>query len=465
MSAKLDGDTADRLAVDLDGSASGLALGLAAVDRLAGGRLALKGRAEWLRREGGIAARDLRLEGAGFTALANGRAALGAADLSLRLAVDDLKRLDERLSGRATADARLTGSLERADLTATVTAADARALGRPLRDVRLSFGAADLAGRLDASAQLSGSLAGESLSGAVRLRRPDPDSLVLDGLDLSVGSARIAGRAALDGAGLGEGTLMIAAPDLDALSPLVLTPLKGRLDGTLNLSRDGGRQGARLIATGRGIEVGTGLSLRALDADAGFTDLYGRPVLDGRLAAEGLVTAGETFDRILLLARGAPAVSDLELSATARGFALDARASLLPGDKTRLNLAALSASRGEHRFALAEPASITFNGSTAAVSNLAITTSRLGALGHRRHARQAARREPESAGAIPRSRRDRPARPRADRHAFRRGDAAGQPVFAGRLLSSQHLPPLHGRNPRRRPARDRRQCLRHAEGR
>lgn len=378
LEAKLDGDPSARtLRADLSADGRSIATGITAVDRLLGGKLSLRGAVQNLAE--GASLERLRVEGAHVSADANGRVDAGAAALDLRAHIADLARLHPALTGRGDLTAHLTGPLSRPDLTATATAADgARVLGRPLTDARLEAAVRDATGSLDGSLMLSGAIGAKPLRGDLRLRRPDSATWTLDRLDLQVGSARIEGQASLDAAGLGAGLLRIAAPDLDDLSPLALRPLGGSLEAELVLSREGARQDARLTAKGRSLRA-AGASLATIDADLRASDLYGRPAIDGRLGAERLTVGGETFERIRLSAVGAPEASDLTLSATARGgLALDGAARLLPGDRTRLNVASLAARRGDRRLALAGPAAITFDDGAAIVSGMVLATDRGG---------------------------------------------------------------------------------------
>ncbi|HEX2136942.1 MAG TPA: translocation/assembly module TamB domain-containing protein [Microvirga sp.] len=376
LTAQVDGSPRERLRADLDANATRLTVGTPAADRLLGGRLAVQGRAEILSTEGGVAFQNLRAEAAHVTARIEGRAVPRSLDLGLQLSLADLARVDERLAGRAEADLRLTGSVEKADATGTLTAANARALGRPLRGVALTGTARDLTGALDAEFRVAGSIGDERLGGGLRLRRPQVATWSLEDVDLRVGSAAISGRVDLDAAGLAAGDLRLRAPDLDHLSPVVLMPLSGSLDADIGLSRgEPNRQDIRFAATGRRLGAGRNVTLAAFDANLSAADIYRRPVIDGRLTAERLVAGGQTFEQVRLAATGTPAASDVVVTATARGFALDGAARVLPGDETRVEIASLTARRGERRFALAQPASVTLEGRSARLSELAFTTN------------------------------------------------------------------------------------------
>ncbi|MGQ7598842.1 hypothetical protein ACTGWI_10385, partial [Streptococcus suis] len=81
----------------------------------------------------GYAVQAARLSGAAVTATVDGRATEAKADMTGRVELTDLATLDPDLAGRAGLDARLTGSLEHPDVALTVSAPEARALGRPIR--------------------------------------------------------------------------------------------------------------------------------------------------------------------------------------------------------------------------------------------------------------------------------------------------------------------------------------------
>jgi translocation and assembly module TamB len=90
-----------------------------------------------------------------------------------------------------------------------------------------------------------------------------------------------------------------------------------------------------------------------------LTGLYRRPVLDGVVSADRATIGGEEISQIRLSANGTPRASDVALTASARGFALDARARVIPADRIRIELQTLAAKRGAQRLALAAPSTLT----------------------------------------------------------------------------------------------------------
>ncbi|WP_298960252.1 translocation/assembly module TamB domain-containing protein [uncultured Methylobacterium sp.] len=353
---------------DVSARTEKLALGTPALDRTLGREPRFAGRLTRLR--DGYAVQAVRLEGAAVTATLDGRATATQADVAGRVSLPDLATLDPDLAGRATLDARLTGSLERPDLSLVAAAPEARALGRPIRGLALDLKARDVTGALDGTLALSGAVDGKPLTGDAHLARAG-EAWRLDRLVLALGSVAAQGAVTLAGDGLAAGDLSLRAGDLDDLSALALTRLAGRLDAALSLSSAEGRQDARLRATGAGIRAG-GLSLARLDADLAGTDLRRAPRVSGRLAADRVDLGGETIESVRLDAVPAPAGSDLTLQAKARGFALDGAGRLLPGPPVRLDLARFAASRGRDRLALAGPASLTLEDDGVRVDGLAV---------------------------------------------------------------------------------------------
>ena len=369
--AQLDGDPKEgAVRADVDARAGGLSLAQEALDRIIGGRLTLRGVLRTLRN--GYAFENLRLAGAFLDGRIDGEATNERADVRFGLNLSDLEKAHPALRGRAALDGRLTGSLLRPDLAVTATAADARALGRPLRDVRLEANVSDALGMLDGNFRVSGAIANRPLRIGARLRRGDNPAWRLDDLEVAVGEASITGQGTLDAAGLADATLRIAADDLDPLSPLVLTPLGGALNATITLAARDGGQDARVVAKGRAVRA-FDVALEGLDVDLAATDLRRRAMIDGRLVAERLRVAGQSFDDIRLMARGSAQASDLTVEAKSRGFALSGAARLVPGDRPRLDISRFAAERGRERLTLAQPTSVVLDQGAIEIAPTTIT--------------------------------------------------------------------------------------------
>ena len=346
-----------RISAALDGRVTKFASGLSAVDGLAGQTVTLNGVVRTLP-DGGFGFQDLNLRGAHASARLNGDATSEAAAIDATATIPDLRRADPRLTGRAQMRARITGTLERPDADATIDIADATALKRPIPSLVLRMEASDITGLIDARATLTGTIDRSKASGTFELARQREGGWRLGNLDLRIGSVSARGALATDALGLADGKLVIAARDLNDLSPLVLTPMAGRLDADVALSAVEGGQGAIVKANGRGIRFGEA-AIERLDANLTVTDAWRRPVIDGNVSVDRAEVAGETISQVRLVSRGTPQGSDISLDAKARGFDVAARGRIVPADDIRLELASLSARRDRHRLSLAKPATLT----------------------------------------------------------------------------------------------------------
>ncbi|MHB2209113.1 translocation/assembly module TamB domain-containing protein [Methylobacterium sp. CM6257] len=368
--ARLSGDPARKaLAADLTVTTAGLATGIATADRSLGRAPTLQGRVS--QSYDGYGFDHLRLEGTGLTATLQGTATATGSDVVGRMDLKSLADLDGRLTGRAGIEARLTGSLEHPDITATMTVPAATADGKPIRNLRAEAVLRDAVLAPDGALHLSGDVAGKVLSGDAHVARVGTD-WALDRLMLYLGSVSVEGSAAVaTETGLSAGSLTVRAGNLEDISPLAPEPMAGRLDAAVTLVRDGGRQDAAIRATGAGLRYGA-YTLSRFDADMKGRDLRAHPLLDGHLEADRLLAAGQQIDMARLIASGSPAASDVTLIARARGFSLDGAARIVPADDTRIEVQHLSAARGSDHFALTGPASITLRDGSAVIEGLSV---------------------------------------------------------------------------------------------
>lgn len=346
-----------RIEAAIDGNVSRFASGIAAVDGLAGERITLKGKVLKLP-AGGFGFGDLNLAGVHASARLDGEATVTAADIDARVVIPELQRADARLSGRAELAGKLTGTVEHPNADITLTASDARALGRPISRLSIALTATDLTGLIDARATLSGSVDNKPAQGALHVAKQGNGAWLLNDVDLRVGSARINGGVTLTAEQLASGRLAVDAANLDDLSPLALTKLAGQLRASVVLDDANGGQNGALQANARGIKIGAS-TLDQLDADLRASDIYRKPVIDGHVTVDRASFAGEEITQVRLTATGAAAASDIALTAQARGLALDARGRLIAADNVSLELSRLTATRDKHRLALTQPATLT----------------------------------------------------------------------------------------------------------
>jgi translocation and assembly module TamB len=358
----------------IDGNASRFSTGIALVDGLSGGRLTLTGGVRLLP-NGGFGFEDLRLAGAHATARLDGDATPNTLAVNATVDLPDLRRADERLTGRGEIAAQFTGTLEQPHATLRAGLRDATALGRPISRLELTASASDLTGLLDARVTLSGDVNRKPADGAVHLAKRREGGWILDELTLTVGSVIVSGSASLDAANLASGRLRINAPDLDDLSPLVLTRLSGDLNADVALDAVDGRQDVQLEAQGSRLRFAQ-IAVQRLSARAAIADMYARPVIDAAIAVDQATLAGETFSQIRLDAKGTAAASDITLTAQARGFDLDARGRLVPETPIRFDLTTFTARRDRRQIALAQPATLTVADGEVALRQFVIAVER-----------------------------------------------------------------------------------------
>ncbi|MBL1255206.1 translocation/assembly module TamB domain-containing protein [Methylocystis sp. Sn-Cys] len=354
----------------LDGAVTSLASGVSAVDGLAGERLRLTGKVATLP-GGGLAFDKLALTGEHLSALIDGKATKEKAAIDAKIDLPELRYAGLPLTGRANVAASVTGSLEKPDATLLATLEDASANGRPIPRLALQGEAHDVLGRLTALATLDGVVDRKPARGRLSLARTDA-GWTLDDVDFAIGGATAKGALAIDGAGLANGRLRIAAPSLDDLSALALRKLGGRLDADISLEASNGGQNASIDAEGAGIEA-AGAGVGRLAAKFSARDVLRRPALDGDVSIDNARFGKETIGKARLLARpAADGAAALDLTLDARGFNIASRATLTPGETTRLDIAQFSAQRAGKKIALAQPAVVTLQHGAVALKGLAL---------------------------------------------------------------------------------------------
>ena len=359
------------LAIDLAGSpklgtldariaanAQGLATGIAAVDRLAGQTVALKGRVRLADRV--YAVDDLELAGAHVAAKVDGTLAPRAADLKAHVGLPDLAQVDARLTGVGALDAHLTGRLDSPDVSLTATIDRVTAMGRPIPHLALAATAADLRGASMGRVTLDGTVDGKLARGLVvleRVRPIDRGGWMLKTLDLAIGSVTLRGSGALDADRLARGSFDLTAGNLDDLTPLAMSKLGGSLSLGATLTTPDGGQSLSLAGHGADLKA-AGAAIRKFSLRADGRDIYRRPVIDADAGIDQAVIGGQTISGVTFSAKGTPARSAIKLAAHAAGFDLDAAGDIVPGATNRLELVRVSARRGSRSIALARPAEL-----------------------------------------------------------------------------------------------------------
>lgn len=373
--ARLDADVkgADgfrQLALSLSGATSGIKTGIPAVDDIFGATSRLAGT---LTRAGEntFAVENFTLGATGLDLKADGTLSPQLANLKVDATLDDLKRVDPRLTGRLETAAAFSGNLDALGVKARVTVPEGTAMGQKIQGLALTLDARDLTKLPSGSFKLEGNVAGKPATGGGAFALADLGAARLDNLDLAVGSVTARGNVARGADGLFAGRLAVAAGNLADLSALALTELAGRLDAQVDLGTADGRQTVAVKAAADGVSA-AGQRVGAARIDMRVSDPAGQPVLDGTVNLTN-VEAGVSIPRASLQARAAGRGSALQLDAQVNGATVTAAAQLNHQDATsRLRLDRLNVTRGGTSLATTQPANITLADGRVAIDRLAL---------------------------------------------------------------------------------------------
>lgn len=347
----IDGATNDARLV-LDGRANAFTTGIGAIDGLVGRSPTLSGRVAKAGDTYRIEA--LTLGGAHIALRSAGTAAPESADLTATVEAADLSRADPRLNGHARIVTHLTGGLNRPSVALTAALDDAKAVGRPIPHLALDVAAQDLRANPSLRARLDGQIDRRPATGTM-FAHGDGKGWMLETLDLAVGSVKLDGKGAVDAAHRVDGRIRIAAGDLDDLSALALTKLKGAFTLDAAFTAPDGHQNAHVAAHGADLAA-AGSAVHRFDLRADAQDIFDKPVLDAEATVDRVQVGGQTISGIRFSAKGEGVTSALKLSARAVGFDLDAGGTLVASPQIRFDLNAFSARRGSRKIALDGPA-------------------------------------------------------------------------------------------------------------
>ncbi|HSP24190.1 MAG TPA: hypothetical protein VLQ65_03360, partial [Saliniramus sp.] len=372
IDARLMGDPSiSEVVAQLRGTLREFESGSDSLNGLIGGTLRLDGAVA--RIPGGVSFDDLRLAGGNLDVVLNGRADEELADIGLDLTIPDLAPLDQRIgAGRLTADARITGTLAAPDFAGEVAVENVQALDRAIPRLSLGVEATDITGLFVADIALEGIVAGNPASGTSRVLRRAEGGFAVEGLDLQIGSVALSGDVGIGDSGLSQGQINLTAGELDDLSPLLLTRLRGALDARITLDIVEGGQNARVTADGKQLRF-EDITLTDFVANVAVEDAYRAPMIDGVVEANTLSVAGQTFSQIRLAAEGSEQQTNFTASAEAQAFDLAAQGSLTSSeDDIRVGLTAFSATRGARTLSLISPASFVVDNGVVTIDGLVL---------------------------------------------------------------------------------------------
>jgi translocation and assembly module TamB len=197
-------------------------------------------------------------------------------ELTASAVLSELASLDPRARGAVEVEASLTGprAAPRAEITGQ--GSEVSLIGKPFRDVVF-----EASGVLDPEGphgdmRLSGDLDRQPVDITASLGAPvaDADPNVI--LAATIGTARIEGALTLPAEAAPHGRLIVSAPDLSHLGPLLLAELGGALEAEIEVIEAGERSTARIQAEGRDITYGT-VAAAGVAADITVEDVFGTP--------------------------------------------------------------------------------------------------------------------------------------------------------------------------------------------
>ena len=339
---------------DIAAEAQSFSSGIPTLDRLAGNRLALTG---LLTRDVSetVTIKDLRFDAAAVSARLAGSVDPETADLTSEIRLSDISKLDDRLSGKALANAMLSGPLQSLNARAKIEMTEATALKRPIPALSLDTEIRDLQGAPDIKMALHGTVDGKAANGEILATRK-PDAWTIGRIDLALGTAFLRGNLTIQDDQLANGHIEFNAKNLDELSPLALRRLQGEANGRVDLSAEDGKQNASLALSGNRLLIEQN-RLDKLALEAAIADAFGAPVINAKGSVDRAVVGGQTFDTIRLTSKGSTASSEIALSANAQGFDLATRATLI-AKPLQLDIASFEAKRQGRKITLATPAQI-----------------------------------------------------------------------------------------------------------
>lgn len=360
---------AGAFAARIDGKLANLATGTPVLDRLIGRNLTLNGPIEYS--DAGFGTSALDIAGQNVKAKLSSVKAGGGPALQVDASISNLTALDERLTGVANLAVTATGNPRHPNANGAFTLENATAAGRPIRRLQVNITGKDVLNLPDLILKLDGDVDNRPASGTVAIAK-SASGWTIAPSEVSIGRATIKANGSVAPSGLTSGKLTIAAPALEDLSAFALRDMQGRLTADIALGVTGGAQSAEVTASGSGIRAGD-IRVGRLDLRGKGTDLLRKPMIDATATVENANAQGTDIPRLRIVARGNQASTAFDLSGEAKGFALDGKATMTPGDRLRVDIASFNARRAGRRIALASPATLTWQNETLSFDRIAIS--------------------------------------------------------------------------------------------
>jgi translocation and assembly module TamB len=288
-------------ALDLDGTARNLDLGIEALRGVLQGRTTLAGGA--VRTPEGFRFDELVLENPQARVQLDGAYGRETNDLAVEARLADVSALTDRASGAVNLEASVQGEGETPSVVATLTGDDLTLSGRRFTDATARFDGRLAGSDITGDVTLSGSLDGVPVEASTRITSLEDGTRRLEALTARAGEARASGDLILRPDGLASGALSLNVPDLSTVAPLLLTDASGAIEANVSLAVEDGDQSADVTARLADVAY-QNLSIGSADVAVQADNVFSAPLLSGRVAARD-VTAGAlvvealdaTFDR------------------------------------------------------------------------------------------------------------------------------------------------------------------------
>ncbi|MXN67516.1 hypothetical protein GR183_21640, partial [Stappia sp. GBMRC 2046] len=168
-----------------------------------------------------------------------------------------------------------------------------------------------------AQVSLAGTVDGKEISGEISLGSEESKT-VLENIRFVLGENRIEGSLTAGPAGdflTGiSGSLKIDAPDISELSPLVLTEIAGRIEGTVDVGDEDGTLTMRADVNGGDISV-PGTTVGSFSTRAAVFDPLGALRAEGTATASDIAAGGAPIKTVSLEAKNSGNRTDIDLDA------------------------------------------------------------------------------------------------------------------------------------------------------
>ncbi|MEO5806387.1 translocation/assembly module TamB domain-containing protein [Devosia sp.] len=348
----------------LGGKGTDLLIGDKIADGILAGVVDLSGRVA--RDTNGLTFDQFKLGNSQVQLAANGTYSNALADFKFTLDLADLKLLSEQGSGAVNVVGTAKGQDNVLALNLAVAVPSGTLAGKSLKNAMLGF-----AGQVDKT-QLAGKITGAAaLDGFTTQLGADlaitPTTQALTNIDFQAAGTRLTGSLTRSAAGLTDGALKLASPDISVAAALLLQRAKGALNADINLDSADGKQNAGIRADASGV-VFNDIQVGSADVSATLSDLLGVPVINGSATAQKVSAAGIDIAGLTAKATQTGTTTAFDAQANlANGAVAVVAGSLAPLDAGyRLALDRASLTQGQLNATLAQPTVLTVNG--AAVS-------------------------------------------------------------------------------------------------